>query len=68
MSDFYFLHRTNSIQNAMRLKIILIENGIPATVQEFDENAIEYHYVKVLKRDRRKSQVVLKKFIRGDVI
>lgn len=68
MSDFYFLHRTNSIQNAMRLKIILIENGIPATVQEFDESGIEFHYVKVLKRDRRKSQVVLKKFIRGDVI
>ena len=68
MSEFYFLHRTNSIQNAMRLKIILIENGIPATVQDFSEDDINYHYVKVLKKDRRKSQVILKKFIRGDVI
>jgi len=68
MSEFYFLHRTNSLQNAMRLKIILIENGIPATVQDFEESGIKYHYVKVIKKDRRKSQVILKKFIRGDVI
>ena len=67
MSEFYFLHRTNSMQAAMRLKNILIEHGIPATVQEFNEAQIKYFYVKVIKKDRRESQIILKKFIRGDV-
>ncbi|KQC14922.1 MAG: hypothetical protein APR63_04690 [Desulfuromonas sp. SDB] len=67
MSEFYFLHRTNSLQTAMRLKNILIEHGIPATVQEFNEDQIKYFYVKVIKKDRRESQIILKKFIRGDV-